>query len=215
MPLITPDAHCPTFPQMGSLPDSLALHQWLKEVCSWNNSRRPLDALGATSGTEEYIVIILSGSTCGTQPRKPTGHKHKWQLLLLSSSNALARHGDHNASHKGKWARSGILGWAHMCYKHMGLLRDSALRRLQGSALAGLWIETMSEGSFLQCRAEKASQITQHVPEYSLQYPPSCFPVEFLPLHVSHPLAGQFRTWVQHQLPLHLYQQPSRHFSIH
>lgn len=113
MPLITADAHCPTFPQMGSLPGSLALHQWLKELCSWNSSRRPLDVLGATSGTEEDIVIVLSGSTCGTWPRKPTGHKHKWQLLLLSCLSAFARQGDHNASHKGKWV-PGVECWAEL-----------------------------------------------------------------------------------------------------
>lgn len=38
------------------------------------------------------------------------GHKHKWQLLLLSSS-AFARQGDHNTSHKGKWA-PGVGYWA-------------------------------------------------------------------------------------------------------
>lgn len=121
MPLITQDAHCPTSPQMGSLPGSLALHQWLKELCSWNSSRRPLDAPGATSGTGEYIVIILSGSTRGTQPRKPMGHRHKWQLLLLSCSSSFARQGDHNVSHKGKWV-PGVGYWA-------GLTRVTATHR--------------------------------------------------------------------------------------
>lgn len=76
---------------------------------------------------------------------------------------------------------------SHVSQQHKGLLRDSALRWLQGSALAGLSMKTTSEGSFLLCRAEKACQITWHVPEYSLEYLSSCFPVGVLPLHVSRP----------------------------
>lgn len=45
MPLITADAHCPTFPRLGSSPGSLAMHQCPEEVWPWNSSSRPLDAL--------------------------------------------------------------------------------------------------------------------------------------------------------------------------
>lgn len=137
MPLITPDAHCPTFPRMGSLPDSLALHQWLKKVCSWSSSRRPLDALEAASGTEKYLVIILSEHSWDTA-KQAHGAQIQVAAASLELLESLCQTGRPQRFPHGKVdARSGILGWAHTCHSSTMVCWGTLL---WGGFRAALWL---------------------------------------------------------------------------
>lgn len=127
MPLITQDAHCPTFPRMGSLPDSLALHQWLKDLSSWNSSRRPLDALGAASGTAKYIVIILSGEHPWDMAKEAHGTQTQVAAASLELLECLCQTRRPQRCPQGEvGASSGILGWAPTCHSNTRVCSEVA-----------------------------------------------------------------------------------------
>lgn len=139
---------------------------FLEQLQDW----RPLDALGAASGTEKYLVIILSGSTCRTWPSKP---KHKWQLLLLICSSPFARQRDHN-------------GWAHTCHSNTRVCWGQCSEVASEQHFGWAWDENHVRGINFTVQSRKGqSDRSAHVWIFLTVF--FLFSCGFLPLHVSRP----------------------------
>lgn len=123
---------------------------------------------------------------CRTRPRKPTGHKHKWQLLLLSSS-AFARQGDHNTSHKGKWApRVGYWAGLTRVTATQGFAEGQCSEVASGQRFGWAQHENHVRGTIFTLQSRK--DLSDHLAcAWIFLRVSSCFPVGVLPLHVSHP----------------------------
>lgn len=103
MLLIIQYAHCLTFPQLGSPVGFLASYWQLKEVCHSKISGRPLHAPGAANGTEKWMSLGRTHTTCSRAAHKDMQHSapKRGQLLSLGCWSHTDRQQNH-IYHKGK-----------------------------------------------------------------------------------------------------------------